>query len=154
MSSVQLDYEFTRMELTDLPVVLQNERRAYTHPWTEGIFRDCISGDYETWLFVFERQKIGHGVLSAAAGEAHLFNVCINPSFQGNGFGHILVEYMLQRARFRKARSVFLEVRPSNVVAYKLYENLGFNEIGIRREYYPAFTGREDALVLAKELVP
>ena len=152
MASVELDCEFMRMQLADLATVLSNERQSYSHPWTEGIFRDCIKGDYETWLVVFHGCNIGHGILSAAAGEAHLLNVCIAPQYQGCGHGRHLVLHMLQRAKLRGARSVFLEVRPSNLPAYKLYENLGFNEIGIRKDYYPAFSGREDALVLAMEL--
>ena len=152
MASVELDSEFMRMQLADLSIVLTNERQAYAHPWTEGTFRDCVKGDYETWLVVFHGRNIGHGILSAAAGEAHLLNVCIAPQYQGHGHGRHLVLFMLQRAKLRGARSIFLEVRLSNLRAYKLYENLGFNEIGIRKDYYPAFGGREDALVLAMEL--
>ena len=96
---------------------------------------------------------IGHGILSVAADESHLLNVCIHPDQQGNGYGRILVEFMIECARLKNAQSLFLEVRPSNMVAYKLYEALGFNEIGIRENYYPAYIGREDALVLAKELL-
>ena len=153
MSSIELDYELLPMQFADLPAVMRNERRGYTHPWTEGTFIDCLNAEYECWLFKFERCIIGHGILSVAAGESHLLNVCINPEYQGNGFGRLLVEHMIDRARKRKAARIFLEVRPSNRVAYSLYEDLGFNEIGVRKDYYPAFAGREDALVLAKELL-
>lgn len=141
------------MQSVDLPAVLVNERRGYTHPWTEGIFRDCLSNTHECWVLVFEKQTVGHGILSVAAGESHLLNVCVHPDSQGHGFGRLMVEHLLDRARQREAATVFLEVRPSNAVAYRLYERLGFNEIGIRENYYPAYTGREDALVLAKELI-
>lgn len=153
MSSVELDYELLEMRQADLPNVLKNERRGYSHPWTEGIFADCLNAGHECWLFVFEGRNIGHGILSVAAGESHLLNVCIHPDYQGNGYGRLLVEHMLKRARARGANCVFLEVRPSNQIAYKLYEDLGFNEVGIRKDYYPAFVGREDALVLARELI-
>jgi ribosomal-protein-alanine N-acetyltransferase len=153
MSAVELDYRLIPMQIADLPNVIKNERRAYSHPWTEGIFADCMKSSHECWVFVFEGRNIGHGVLSVAASESHLLNVCINPEYQGNGFGRILVEHMLGRARNRQAVRVFLEVRPSNLVACKLYEDLGFNEIGVRKDYYPAYVGREDALVLAKELL-
>ncbi len=142
------------MEFVDLPHVLKNERRGYTHPWNEGIFRDCLRSGYECWLLVYRSRIIGHGILSVAAGESHLLNVCIHPDCQGHGFGKALVEYMLVIARKREARRVFLEVRPSNQIACQLYEDLGFNEIGIRENYYPAYVGREDALVLAMELLP
>jgi len=142
-----------RMLVDDLEGVLHNERRAYSHPWTEGIFKDALSSGYECWLLLCEEQNIGHGILSFAAGESHLLNVCVNPEQQGKGFGRVLVEHLLLRARDRKVQSVFLEVRASNLAAYSLYLDLGFNDIGVRHDYYPAFSGREDALVLAKELI-
>jgi ribosomal-protein-alanine N-acetyltransferase len=144
--------EVRRMQLTDLPDVLRNERRGYTHPWTEGIFRDCLRNGQECWLLMCSDQNVGHGILSVAAGESHLLNVCVHPDFQGHGFGRILVEHLLERARTGEASTIFLEVRPSNVAACELYDKLGFNEVGIRENYYPSNIGREDALVLAKEL--
>jgi ribosomal-protein-alanine N-acetyltransferase len=144
--------EVRRMQLIDLPDVLRNERRGYTHPWTEGIFRDCLGNGQECWLLMCSDQNVGHGILSVAAGESHLLNVCVHPDFQGHGFGRILVEHLLERARKGQASTIFLEVRPSNVAACELYDKLGFNEVGIRENYYPSNVGREDALVLAKEL--
>ena len=141
-----------RMQLADLPGVLRNERLGYTHPWTEGIFRDCLRNGQECWLLMSSNLNVGHGILSIAAGESHLLNVCVHPDFQGHGFGRILVEHILERARAGKASTIFLEVRPSNVAACELYDKLGFNEVGIRENYYPSKVGREDALVLAKEL--
>lgn len=153
MAIVALDHEFRPMEVSDLDRVLVNERRGYTHQWSEGIFRDCIRSKYDCWVLEYVSRVIGHGILSVAAGEAHLLNVCIHPDQQGNGFGRQLVEFMIECARLNKAQRVFLEVRPSNLVAYKLYESIGFNEIGIRENYYPSYVGREDALVLGKELL-
>jgi len=144
--------EVRRMQLADLPDVLRNERQGYTHPWTEGIFRDCLRNGQECWLLMSSGQNVGHGILSVAAGESHLLNVCVHPDFQGHGFGRIIVEHVLARARAGEASTIFLEVRPSNVAACKLYDKLGFNEVGIRENYYPSKVGREDALVLAKEL--
>jgi ribosomal-protein-alanine N-acetyltransferase len=144
--------EVRRMQLADLPDVLRNERQGYTHPWTEGIFRDCLRNGQECWLLMSSNLNVGHGILSIAAGESHLLNVCVHPDFQGHGFGRILVEHVLERARAGKASTIFLEVRPSNVAACELYDKLGFNEVGIRENYYPSKVGREDALVLAKEL--
>ncbi len=151
MSSIELDCKLESMQLKDLPSVLVNEHRCYDYPWAEGVFADCIKSGYECWLFLVQNEIRGHGILSVAAGESHLLNVCINPEYQGEGYGRILVEYMLERAREHRVSSMFLEVRPSNLVAYKLYEDLGFNEAGIRKDYYPAKKGREDAIVFAKE---
>ena len=144
--------EVRRMQLADLPDVMRNERLGYTHPWTEGIFRDCLRNGQECWLLMSSNLNVGHGILSIAAGESHLLNVCVHPDFQGHGFGRILVEHILERARAGKASTIFLEVRPSNVAACELYDKLGFNEVGVRENYYPSKVGREDALVLAKEL--
>ena len=144
--------EVRRMQLADLPDVLRNERLGYMHPWTEGIFRDCLRNGQECWLLMSSNLNVGHGILSIAAGESHLLNVCVHPDFQGHGFGRILVEHILERALAGKASTIFLEVRPSNVAACELYDKLGFNEVGIRENYYPSKVGREDALVLAKEL--
>ena len=144
--------ELRCMILSDLKGVLRNERSGYTHPWTEGIFRDCLRNHDECWLLLQDGINVGHGILSVAAGESHLLNVCVNARYQGFGFGRILVKHMLTRAKQRSASSIFLEVRPSNTAACELYEKLGFNEVGIRENYYPAKVGREDALVMAKEL--
>ncbi|MBO6556528.1 MAG: ribosomal protein S18-alanine N-acetyltransferase [Pseudomonadales bacterium] len=141
------------MQMEDLPQVLRNERRGYTHPWSEGIFKDCLTHGHECWLMIASGKVVGHGIVSVAAGESHLLNVCVHPDCQGKGFGRVMVEHLLIRARERNAASMFLEVRPSNVVAHQLYEKLGFNEVGRRENYYPAYVGREDALVLAKELL-
>ena len=148
-----MSLDIRRMQMEDLPQVLRNERRGYTHPWSEGIFKDCLTNGHECWLMTASGKVVGHGIVSVAAGESHLLNVCVHPDCQGNGFGRVMVEHLLIRARERNASSMFLEVRPSNVVAYQLYEKLGFNEIGRRENYYPAYVGREDALVLAKELL-
>jgi ribosomal-protein-alanine N-acetyltransferase len=109
--------EVRRMQLADLPDVLRNERLGYMHPWTEGIFRDCLRNGQECWLLMSSNLNVGHGILSIAAGESHLLNVCVHPDFQGHGFGRILVEHILERARAGKASTIFLEVRPSNVAA-------------------------------------
>jgi len=154
MSTVAVDYEFRPMSNADLPAVLKNERRGYSHPWSEGIFEDCMKSGYECWLMVYLKKVIAHGILSVAAGESHMLNVCVHPDYRGQGFGKGLVEHLLIIARQKKAKRIYLEVRPSNLVACKLYENLGFNEIGIRENYYPSYLGREDALVLAMELLP
>jgi [ribosomal protein S18]-alanine N-acetyltransferase len=145
--------EIREMQLADLPEVLRNERRGYAHPWSEGIFKGCLTGSNECWLLVFVGRIVGHAIISVAAGESHLLNVCIHPEEQGNGYGRKLVEHALIRARANKASIMFLEVRPSNQVACDLYAKLGFNEVGTRANYYPSFKGREDAIVLAKELL-
>lgn len=140
------------MQVSDLDQVLANETRGYAFPWTRGIFQDCLRANHQCYVIQDGEELVGHAILSIAVGEAHLLNVCIRRDRQGRGFGRALVEFMLERARSLKVDMVFLEVRPSNRVASSLYESLGFCEIGLRRNYYPAHTGHEDARILALQL--
>jgi [ribosomal protein S18]-alanine N-acetyltransferase len=143
---------FRPMQVTDLATVLDNEQRAYQFPWTEGNFTDCLSARHECWVMTLNADIAGHGILALGPGEAHLLNVCVRRDRQGCGYGRALVRHMLARARSRGADMVFLEVRPSNVVAVNLYRSLGFNEIGRRMNYYPTQTGHEDAEVMGLDL--
>lgn len=138
----------------DLIAVMQNELAAYEFAWTAGIFRDCIKSGYECWVLVADDQIIGHGVLSVGAGEAHLLNLCVAPAVQRCGHGKHLLRRLTDIARWQGVQRLFLEVRPSNHGAVAMYHHAGFNEIGTRPGYYPGRRGREDALVLALELLP
>jgi ribosomal-protein-alanine N-acetyltransferase len=140
------------MRESDLDAVMAIELRAYPFPWTRGIFRDCLLADYPARVLVQDGGIIGYGMLSVAADEAHVLNVCAAPDVQGRGHGRRLLRALLQLARGRGVRRVFLEVRPSNTTAIALYHAEGFNEIGRRPRYYPAKQGREDAIVMAMEL--
>lgn len=153
MSAIDLDFRMLPMSFGDVPAVVRNERLSYSHPWSDSIFKDCLQSGNECWLIKRERKVLGHGILSIAAGESHLLNVCVAPEYHGEGLGRILVEHMLKCARIKAAERVFLEVRPSNRVAIKLYQSLGFKQIGVRKGYYPGVDGREDALVLSISLV-
>lgn len=156
MSAVAKDDlpQLRAMRETDLETVMDIEVRAYPFPWTHGIFRDCLRAGYGCWVMELHGKLIGYGILSVAAGEAHVLNVCIEPKTQGRGHGRRLMKRMLDLARWHRAERVYLEVRPSNPKAIALYHDLGFNEIGRRPQYYPAANGREDALVMAIELLP
>ena len=142
------------MREADLPAVMAIEQRAYAFPWTQGVFRDCLLANHPSWVLVEGGHIIGYAVLSVAADEAHVLNLCTSPDMQGRGHGRRLLRALLQLARGRGAHRVFLEVRPSNAPAIALYHDEGFNEIGRRPRYYPARDGREDALVMALELLP
>jgi ribosomal-protein-alanine N-acetyltransferase len=139
---------------SDLPAVLAIERAAYEFPWSEGVFRDCLKAGYGALVLEVDGRVIGYGLVACAAGEAHVLNVAVDPHHQGAGHGRHLVRRLVDLARWYRAERVFLEVRPSNTRAIRLYHQLGFNEIGQRPNYYPARQGREDALVMALELLP
>ena len=140
------------MTEADLAAVMEVELRAFPHPWSEGNFRDCLRAGYECWVLDREEQVIGYGVLSLVVDEAHILTLCIDPELQGNGLGRRMLERLLNLAKLRHADTAFLEVRASNRVALGLYRAVGFNEVGVRRGYYPADGGREDAIVLALAL--
>ncbi len=146
--------ELRAMQVTDLESVVAIEAIAYDFPWTIGIFRDCLRAGYESWTLSVAGIIVGYGVLSIAAGEAHLLNACISPAAQNRGYGRHLVGRMIEIARWHRVQRIFLEVRPSNPAALGLYASLGFNEIATRPNYYPAKNGREDAIVMAMELLP
>jgi ribosomal-protein-alanine N-acetyltransferase len=140
------------MREDDLVAVQAVEERAYEFPWTSGIFRDCLRADYPAWVLEEDGVVLGYVLMSVAAGEAHILNVCVAPEHQGRGLGRKLVRAIMHVARGRGVERVFLEVRPSNVGAIALYHDEGFNEIGRRPRYYPAKDGREDAIVMAMEI--
>ena len=141
------------MREDDLDAVMEIERRAYPFPWTRGIFRDCLRAGYPAWVLEEGGVLSGYGLLSIAVGEAHILNLCSAPEARGRGLGRRMLRLLLQQARGRAVQRVFLEVRPSNTGAIALYHAEGFNEIGRRPRYYPAANGREDAIVMALELL-
>ena len=136
----------------DLPEVAAVELRSYAFPWSENIFRDCLRVGYTCRALDLAGRVIGYGVMSVGAGEAHILNVCVRDEFRNLGFGRRLLEHLLERAAAAGVAEAFLEVRPSNLAAIRLYQRLGFEQIGIRRGYYQAPDGREDAIVLKLDL--
>lgn len=154
MSAVfkQADDGIRSMTPADLDEVMAIEEAIYTFPWTRGIFRDCLAVGYPCRVLQVDGQVQAYAILSVAAGEAHILTLCVNPGAWRRGYGEMMLGDMLQLARERKAKSVYLEVRPSNQPAIRLYEKIGFKEIGIRPDYYPDEVGREDAVVMALTL--
>lgn len=143
-----------RMREEDLPFVIEIEGKNYNFPWSEGIFSDCLkSPNYSCWVCMELDTIVGYSILSMAAGEAHIMNLCVDPDVQGLGVGGKLLDNMIEYSR-KKSESIFLEVRPSNTSAVALYEKKGFNQIGVRKDYYPGENGeREDAVMFALDLV-
>ncbi len=142
------------MNTRDLDAVLDIETRAYTHPWTRGNFIDSLAAGYEARLLCEDAQPVGYFVAMAGVDELHLLNVTVAPARQGQGLGSLLLEDVHALARGQGLPRVLLEVRPSNARARALYARRGYVEIGLRRGYYPAAGGREDALVLALDIDP
>jgi len=136
----------------DIPSVLEIEKQVYDFPWSQQIFKDCLFAGYSNWGLIKDKQLIGYALLSIAVEEAHILNICISPRFQKMGYATKFVQELFNIAREKQAANMFLEVRPTNEAAVRLYGRLGFKEVGRRKGYYPAKEGREDALVLSYHL--
>jgi len=136
----------------DLDAVAAIEQTAYPHPWTRGNFSDSLEAGYHCWVVECGGATAGYTVVMIAAGEAHLLNLAVGLPWQRRGVGRELLNFVLKLARDYGAQRMFLEVRPSNAAACALYAAAGFSEITVRRNYYPAGAGREDAVVLHLEL--
>lgn len=144
---------FRPMVEDDLSRILTIEESAYEFPWSRMIFQDCLRVGYCSWVLERERHIIGYGVMSVGVGECHILNLCVQPPAQRSGYGQTILDHLLDLAVKHDAEVAFLEVRPSNVAAKQLYATAGFNEVGVRRNYYPARFGREDAVIMARSLI-
>ncbi|MEN7341601.1 MAG: ribosomal protein S18-alanine N-acetyltransferase [Pseudomonadota bacterium] len=142
-----------RMTHRDIDAVSAIEHQSYDFPWSSGIFRDCILAGYVCIALEQEAELRGYAILSVAAGEAHILNICVAPAFRRRGYAAALLMKLIREARRQRVSTMFLEVRPSNLAATNLYRGLGFTAVGRRKDYYKAVGGtREDALVLSLAL--
>lgn len=140
------------MTQSDLEAVCAIERRAYEFPWSRGIFMDCLCVPYVCNILEEHDAAIGYAVMSMGGDEAHLLNLCLDAPARGRGLGRLMLDHVLSHATREGARVLYLEVRPSNTGAIALYRRAGFARIGVRKNYYQAAGGREDALVLSRSL--
>jgi ribosomal-protein-alanine N-acetyltransferase len=138
----------------DVPAVVEIERSVYPFPWTAGIFRDCLRVGYHCTILELDYLLVGYGIIASGAGEAHLLNVCVREEFRNRGFGRALLANLLALAAKAGAMTVYLEVRPANTSAIRLYESMGFRQAGFRQGYYQSVGGREDALVMRLTSAP
>ncbi|TSA18369.1 MAG: ribosomal-protein-alanine N-acetyltransferase [Betaproteobacteria bacterium] len=144
--------ELRRMTESDLPGVMAIETEIYAFPWTPGNFRDSIAAEYGCYVYAVDGGLFGYAVMMLAADEAHLLNLSIAARSQNQGHGSLLLRRLCDLARGGGARVMVLEVRPSNTAGQRLYQRHGFQRLGLRRDYYPAPDGREDALIFSLPL--
>ncbi len=144
--------QFRPMQLNDLDAIMAIEPYIYPYPWTRGNFSDSLNSGYSAWVLLRNEVIIGYALVMMVLDEAHLLNLSIAKDHQKQGLGRVLLEHMIDIAKNNQAANMFLEVRPSNISAIALYENMGFNEMAIRRGYYPAKNGREDAVLMGLAL--
>ena len=149
---IDSELTFRQMALEDISAVIQLENEVYQFPWTDRIFKDCIRVGYDCWLAHLGNTIVAHAVISIAAGESHILNLSVTRNHQGKGIGKQFIQFLLKIARNKRAQIMMLEVRPSNIRAINCYSSAGFNEIGCRKDYYPAPNGKEDALLFAKQI--
>ena len=144
------DLRLTAMINADLPEVEAIERDVYDHPWTLGNFIDSLASGYETRVLRDETGAVaGYFLLLLAPDDAHLLNITVRRNLQGRGIGRLLLDQASLIARSRSVSAILLEVRPSNPHAMAVYRHVGFRQIGIRKNYYPAAQQqREDAIVM------
>lgn len=145
-------YDIRVMESSCLDDVMEIERSAYEFPWTHSMFGSSLSSKDECSLLYVENILVGYAIVSYILDEAHLLNICISPKFEGLGLGRILLRRLVAKALEKRSLCFFLEVRSSNDRAINLYFSEGFNEVGVRPNYYPSKKGREDAVLMTLDL--
>lgn len=144
--------EFLPMQRSDLDAVLAIEHEVFPYPWTRGNFTDSLDSGYLAWVCRRNAQIIGYFVLMTSLDEAHLLTIGVAAPCQKQGLGARLLRHAMTVGKVARARRVLLEVRRSNASALGLYQHFGFRQVGVRKGYYPADGGREDALVLERDL--
>jgi ribosomal-protein-alanine N-acetyltransferase len=135
----------------DIPVVMQLERSAHSHPWRQSSFEDCLKGRQRCWLAYRDIELVGYVVATHGGGDAELLNIVVAHSYQRKGIGSCLLQHAVNSIKAH-ADMLFLEVRQSNRKAIELYAREGFFEVGQRKNYYPTANGHEDAILMACQL--
>lgn len=136
----------------DLAIAFKIEQASHAFPWTEATLASNQGERYLNLKLENAGQMAGFAITQVVLDEATLFNIAIHPSWQRRGFGRMLLTALIAQLEARGVVTLWLEVRASNRAAIALYEDLGFNEVTVRRNYYPATHGREDAIVMALPL--
>jgi ribosomal-protein-alanine N-acetyltransferase len=145
-----VDYSY--LDFNHLDSVLEIERESNPYPWTARNFSDCIEKGYYSMVLEDNERLVGFAIMAISSEESHLLNIGVNKYFRGSGYGEQILKKMIIAAEVMGSKKIILEVRVSNKIAYRLYEKLGFHEIGERKKYYRLPEGREDAYVMSKTL--
>lgn len=147
------DIRVEKVLAEDFETILEIESRAYSVPWTREIMEKIFNQKIQRIKLLYQEKIAGYAFLSSVLDEGHLLHITIDPSFQGLGLGRKLLTYIVELGEAKGLSSIFLEVREGNTPARGLYSSMGFNEVGLRKDYYPCKDGsREDAIVMAYTL--
>jgi len=149
---MQVAHRYRPMSMQDLDEVMRIEPRIYAFPWTRGNFKDSIESGHVAEVMESQQSIIGYALMMMVLDEAHLLNLSIDQPYQGKGLGRELLMHMVDMAKSKGAKNMFLEVRASNRIAIALYQHVGFCEMSIRKAYYRDVDGREDAILMGLAL--
>ena len=149
-TGARIEMRFAMMQASDIEQVVSIENDAFPFPWTRGNFLDSLASGYPAWVMrAHDGRLAGYFLLMNAVDELHILNITVRPDLQGSGLGRVLLNKVVALARAENMQSVLLEVRPSNQRALDVYRHVGFVQIGVRKNYYPAgAAAREDAIVM------
>ena len=151
-SSPSLSYRAIRDD--DIAAVALIEQDVYVFPWSAGNFRDSLLSGYQCWGCLMDGELIGYAIILVSLDEAHLLNFAVSRNWQSQGVGARFLNFVISESKRMGCEMLYLEVRPSNAIGRRLYDRFGFQQLGLRRHYYPATTGREDALFLGLNISP
>lgn len=143
-------FTIRQMVESDLSEVGVIEQSCYSFPWSLNIFKDCLRVGYRCYILEADGRVGGYAIASMVLDECHILNLCIAKPYRSRGLGRGLMQHILDEAVVADTKLAYLEVRPSNMIATELYFSMGFEQIAVRKDYYPARGGREDALILVK----
>ncbi len=141
------------MTSADVPSVFAIEQQCYDFPWAKTLFEQAVHSNKNTVVLEQEGEIVGYAIVSYVVGEAELLNICIAKNQQGKKLGLLLLNHLIADAKKHNNQEMYLEVRVSNTAAIALYEGQDFNQIGLRKNYYPVKGGREDAILMARSLL-
>jgi ribosomal-protein-alanine N-acetyltransferase len=141
------------MQQQDVAEIRAIEQAATAFPWSEKNFKDSLKSGHYAWVYFDDSDEIiGFALVQKVVDEAHLLNLCVKKSLQGQGLGLAILNHVIDFANSISAVLIVLEVRNSNQRAQQLYLRAGFNEMSVRKDYYPAEVGREDAILMGLDL--
>lgn len=136
----------------DLDQAFAIEQRSHAFPWSEKTFASNQGERYLNFRMAVDARLAAFAITQVVLDEATLFNLAVDPDFQRRGLGRMLLQHLIAELEARAVQTLWLEVRASNRAAIALYEQLDFNEVSVRRNYYPTADGKEDAIIMALTL--
>ncbi|MDT8370673.1 MAG: ribosomal protein S18-alanine N-acetyltransferase [Gammaproteobacteria bacterium] len=138
---------------SDIAEVTNIEQQANMFPWSRKHFESSLKAGHQAWVFCNDQNQIlGFTIVQQILDETHLLNICVKPTVQGRGYGREILNYVIEFSNSISSNIILLEVRQTNLRAQQLYLNSGFNEIAVRKNYYPSDNGCEDAILMGIDL--